>query len=217
MKIKWNGHASFTMTAADGTMIVTDPYDPGGYGGILKYDPVTDAADGVLVSHDHADHNYVDGIPGSPHVLKGSGQIKDVAVKGIDMYHDESGGSERGTNTVFVFELDGVKVCFLGDLGHQLSSEQLQAIDAIDLLLIPIGGTFTVDAAGAVGVIEAIGPKLVIPMHYKTEKCDLPIGSVDDFLAKMTNVQNIGKSEVDVSPADLPETGMAVWVLDHAC
>ena len=119
MKIKWNGHASFTITASDGTVLVTDPYNPSGYGGVLKYDQVKDSADGVLVSHDHDDHNYSQGLPGSPQVLTGSGQVKDITVKGVDTYHDESQGSERGPNVVFSFALDGINICFMGDLGHQ--------------------------------------------------------------------------------------------------
>ena len=111
MKIKWNGHASFTITAADGTVFVTDPYDPSGYGGVLKYDQVSDRADAVLVSHDHADHNYVEGLSGSPKVLKSSGQIKGIQVKSINTYHDESDGSERGINKAFSFIVDGINVC----------------------------------------------------------------------------------------------------------
>ena len=101
MKIKWNGHASFTITADDGTVLVTDPYDPAGYGGVLKYDKVGDRADAALISHDHADHNYPQGLSGSPQVIMGSGQVKDIQIKGIDTSHDESDGSERGPNVVF--------------------------------------------------------------------------------------------------------------------
>ncbi len=217
MKIKWNGHASFTITSNDGTVIVTDPYDPGGYGGVLSYDTVTDKADAVLVSHEHADHNYVKGLRGSPLVIKGSGQVKDIRINGIQMYHDESGGSERGTNTVFAFLVDGIRICFGGDLGHSLSQEQLQAIGPVDLLLIPVGGTFTLDAKGAVEVAKAMGPKLVIPMHFKTDKCNLPLTSVDDFTAYMKNVKNLNASEVDISQATLPKSGPEVWVLEYAC
>jgi len=215
MKIKWNGHASFTITADDGTVLVTDPYDPSGYGGVLKYDTVNDRADAALVSHDHDDHNHVKGLSGSPEVLKGSGQVKDIQVRGIDTYHDESGGSERGPNVVFALTVDGVKICFMGDLGHQLSSGQVEAIGAVDLLLLPVGGTFTVDASGAVDVARALNPRLVIPMHFKTEKCDLPIGDVDGFLSQMTNVKKLGKSEIDLSADQLP-ADPEVWVLDHA-
>jgi L-ascorbate metabolism protein UlaG (beta-lactamase superfamily) len=217
MKIKWNGHASFTITTIDGIVIVTDPYDPGGYGGALAYEPVSDKADIVLVSHEHADHNFVEGLPGTPNVLKGSGQSMGIAVKGIEMYHDESGGSQRGTNMVFVFAVEGVNICFVGDLGHRLSQEQIQAIGPVDLLLVPVGGTFTVDAEGAVDVVKALNPRVVIPMHYKTDKCGLPIATADGFLAQMTHVKKIDQSEVDLSQKDLPKTGSEVWVLEHAC
>jgi L-ascorbate metabolism protein UlaG (beta-lactamase superfamily) len=140
-----------------------------------------------------------------------------IAVKGIEMYHDESGGSQRGTNMVFVFAVEGVNICFVGDLGHRLSQEQIQAIGPVDLLLVPVGGTFTVDAEGAVDVVKALNPRVVIPMHYKTDKCGLPIATADGFLAQMTHVKKIDQSEVDLSQKDLPKTGSEVWVLEHAC
>ncbi len=217
MKIKWNGHASFTITASDGTVIVTDPYDPAGYGGVLTYDQVKDKADGVLVSHDHDDHNYVKGLPGSPQVIKGSGRVRNIQIRGIPTHHDESGGSERGNNVIFAFAVDGINICFVGDLGHQLSAEQANAVGPVDLLLIPVGGTFTVDADGAVKVVEALRPKLTIPMHFKTDKCDLPIAGVDGFLAKMTNVKQLQKSEIKLALDDVPATGHEVWVMNYAC
>jgi L-ascorbate metabolism protein UlaG (beta-lactamase superfamily) len=217
MKIKWNGHASFTITASDGTVLVTDPYDPSGYAGVLRYEQVKDKADGVLVSHNHADHNYVKGIPGSPKIIMDSGQVKDIKVKGISTYHDESGGSERGENTVFVFSVDGINICFAGDLGHQLSNEQIEAIGPLDLLLIPVGGTYTVDADGAAKIAEALNPKLIIPMHYKTDKCDLPISAADSFLEKMAKVNQLQQSEIELSQDKVPAAGPEVWVLKHAC
>lgn len=217
MKIKWNGHASFTITASDGTVLVTDPYDPSGYGGVLKYKQVKDRTDGVLVSHDHADHNYVKGLSGSPKVVKGSDQVKNIRIKGVPTHHDESGGSERGDNVVFAFAIDGIKICFVGDLGHELSSEQIAAIGPVDLLLIPVGGTYTVDAGGAVKVAESLSPRLIIPMHFKTTKCDLPIAAVDGFLSKMTNVKKLGKSQIELSADKVPAEGPEVWVMDHAC
>ena len=217
MKIKWNGHASFTITADDGTVIVTDPYDPDGYGGVLKYDMVTDRADGALVSHDHLDHNYVAGLEGSPRVLKGSGNINAIKVIAVDSHHDESEGAERGPNRVFSFNVDGVDVCFVGDLGHRLDPAQLSAIGNVDVLLVPVGGTFTVDANGAADVARALGAKLTIPMHFKTDKCDLPIGKVEDFLEVMANVRLLNKPEVELSPDSLPQGDPEVWVLTHAC
>jgi len=216
MKIKWNGHASFTITASDGTVLITDPYDPSGYGGVLKYDTVSDKADAVLVSHDHEDHNYVKGLPGSPQVL--NGQVKDIKVKAIDTHHDESYGAERGgPNAVFTFTVDDINICFVGDLGHQLSSEQIEAIGSVDLLLIPVGGTYTVDAEDAAKVAEALKARLVIPMHFKTDKCDLPITEVNSFLTKMTNVKKLEESEIELSLDKLPAAGPEVWVMNHAC
>jgi L-ascorbate metabolism protein UlaG (beta-lactamase superfamily) len=216
MKIKWNGHASFTITAASGTVIVTDPYDPSGYGGVLSYDQVTDNADAVLVSHDHADHNYVQGLPGSPKILKGSGDIGDIKVTGFQTHHDESGGSERGDNTLFIIELDDLKICFAGDLGHSLSPEQIKAIGPIELLMIPVGGTYTVDADNASEISKALNPSIVIPMHFKTEKCQLPISGVDGFLRKMENVKRLNVSEIEISKDAIPLGGQEVWVLDYA-
>ncbi|MFC1531910.1 MBL fold metallo-hydrolase [Thermodesulfobacteriota bacterium] len=217
MKIKWNGHASFTITASDGVVIVTDPYEPGGFGGVFKYEPVRDRADAVLVSHDHGDHNYVKEIGGSPEIIKGSGDVKGIRVKGIETYHDESNGSERGTNTVFAFTMDGVNICFLGDLGHQLSPQQVEAIGTVNVLMIPVGGTFTVDAEGAAKVAESLKAELVIPMHFKTDKCDLPVAGVEGFLDQMENVNRLEESEIEISLDQLPKAGPEVWVLNPAC
>jgi L-ascorbate metabolism protein UlaG (beta-lactamase superfamily) len=217
MKIKWNGHASFTITAANGTVIVTDPYDPAAYGGVLKYDQVSDRADAVLVSHDHGDHNHVKGLPGTPAVLRGSGRVGDIQVTGINAFHDQSQGAERGPNTVFAFTVDGVRVCFVGDLGHQLSSGQIASLGPVDLLLTPVGGTYTVDADGAVKLVRAIKPRVVIPMHFKTKKCDLAIAGPEVFLKKMTIVSRLAKSEIEVTQDSLPTGDTEAWLLDHAC
>ena len=105
----------------------------------------------------------------------------------------------------------------MGDLGHALSVEQIDAVAPVDLLLIPVGGTYTVDADGAVKLTEALSPNLVIPMHYKTDKCDFPIAEVDGFLAQMKNVKKLGECEIELSSDMLPTEGPEVWVMDHAC
>jgi L-ascorbate metabolism protein UlaG (beta-lactamase superfamily) len=217
MKIKWNGHASFTITSNKGTVIVTDPYNSGKYADEFTYDIVRDRADGALVSHEHTDHSYVEGLSGSPKVLKGPGRIGDIEVKTINTYHDESGGSKRGINRVFFFAVDAINICFLGDLGHMLSQEQIKALGHVDVLLVPVGGYYTIDSRQASELIDKIKPKVAIPMHFKTKKCGFPIAGVDVFLALVKNEKKADKSEVEIPSGGLPETGTEIWVMNYAC
>jgi L-ascorbate metabolism protein UlaG (beta-lactamase superfamily) len=136
-------------------------------------------------------------------------------VKAISTYHDPSKGSERGKNTIFSFSVDGVRICHLGDLGHVLSQKELAEVGSVDILLIPVGGLFTIDANEATQVAEQIKPKVLIPMHFKTEKCAFPIAPVDDFLKGKPNTRRAGKSEVSFSKATLPQQTEIV-VLEHA-
>ncbi len=216
MKIKWNGHASFTITTSSGIKIITDPYEPGGFGGQIKYGPISDTADIVLVSHDHADHNYVQGLSGSPVVVRGTQEEKGIKFEAVPAYHDPNKGAERGKNTIFVFEADGIKVAFLGDLGHILEPEQAEKLKGLDILLIPVGGTFTIDAGQAKQLVDMLKPRVAIPMHYKTEKLGFPIRPVDDFLSLCEKVKRLDTSEVEISKDQLPEP-TEIWVLKYAC
>jgi len=217
MKVKWLGHAAFLITSDEGTKIVTDPYQSGQFG--LDYGKIEDAADIVVVSHDHADHNYVKGVPGSPQVVKGTGrqQAKGIEFKGIASYHDDSGGGQRGPNDIFCFTVNGVRVCHLGDLGHMLSEQQLAEIGEVDVLLTPMAGNFTIDAATASRTVERIKPRVVIPMHFKTGKCSsFPVTDVEPFLAGKKNVKRMDTVEVEFKQGQLPEATEIV-VLKHAC
>jgi L-ascorbate metabolism protein UlaG (beta-lactamase superfamily) len=205
MKVKWLGHASFLISSDSGTKIITDPY-PQGSG--LSYAPVKVAADIVTVSHDHFDHNNVSSVPGKPEVITGSGikKVKGIQFKGIAAHHDESQGKERGTNTIFCFSVDGVKLCHLGDLGHRLKKEQIEEIGDVDILFIPIGGVFTIDAKMASPVIDDLKPKVAIPMHCKTSKCNWPLNTIEDFRAGKKNVKNMNSSEIEFKAGKLPQT-----------
>jgi len=216
MKIKWNGHACFTITGSDGFTVVTDPYEPGCFDGGIAYSAVDDRADLALVSHDHADHNFVKSLQGQPQTLAGSGEVKGVKFTAVETAHDEKGGAERGKNLLFAFELDGIRVGFMGDLGHLLSEDQLKALGKVDLLLLPVGGVFTLDPVGASRLIDQIKPRLVIPMHFKTEKCGFPLAGVDEFLKGMTQVKRAGASEVELSADRIPAAGPEILVLEHA-
>ena len=215
MTIKFLGHATFLITSEDGVRIITDPYEPGGYGGTFRYRPITDEADIVTVSHDHADHNYVAGVPGNPVIVRESAEVSGISFRAIDSYHDDARGTERGPNRIFCFEVDGIRVCHLGDLGEPLSAEQQAAIGTVDVALIPVGGHFTIDAQGATQAIDQLQPAVVIPMHYKTPKVDLPIGPVDNFLAGKQNVEDSGASQITVCADELGE-GPQIIVLKAA-
>ena len=217
MKIKWYGHAAFLITSDQGLKIIIDPYEPGAFGGQLSYGKIKDQAEIVLTSHDHADHNYTKDIPGSPEIIKGSGSktIKGISIKGISTYHDPSKGSERGANTIFTIKLGDIQLCHLGDLGHLLSEKELAEIGPVDILLIPVGGFFTIDSKEATRVAEQIKPKILIPMHFKTEKCGFPISPVEDFLGGKTNIKRAKASEATFDKANLPQQTEIV-VLEHA-
>ena len=217
MKIKWYGHAAFLITSAQGIRIVTDPYEPGAFDGKLSYGKIKDQVDIALVSHDHADHNDAKDLTGPPEVVKGKGAktVKGVVVRGVATFHDPSRGSERGENTVFTFNVDGIQICHLGDLGHVLSQKELTEIGPVDILLAPVGGFFTIDAKEAAQVAESIKPKVLIPMHFKTEKCGFPIAPVEDFLKGKARVRQPGTSEAAFDKASLPAV-MEIVVLTHA-
>ncbi|MBM4323869.1 MAG: MBL fold metallo-hydrolase [Deltaproteobacteria bacterium] len=217
MKIKWYGHAAFLITSEKGTKIILDPYEPGAFGGQLSYGKINDQADMVLTSHDHADHNDTKSLPGSPQVVKGSGSktIKGVSIKGISTYHDSSKGSERGANTIFNLQVDGIQVCHLGDLGHLLSDKEVAEIGPVDVLLIPVGGFFTIDAKEATRVAEQIKPKVLIPMHFKTGKCGFSIAPVEDFIKGKPAPKQIGSSETTFDKASLSQK-MEIVILEHA-
>ena len=208
MKIKWCGHATFLITTAKGTKIVTDPYEPGGYDGALAYGSIPEEIHIAVVSHDHPDHNYVQGLKGKPQVVKGTGihTASGIEFKGIPTYHDTSQGKERGESTIFCFTVDNVRVCHLGDLGHPLSQKEIAEIGEVDVLMIPVGGFFTIDAQVATEVMNSLKPRLVIPMHFKTEKCGFPITTADDFLAGKTNVKRLDKSELEITKEKLPSS-----------
>jgi L-ascorbate metabolism protein UlaG (beta-lactamase superfamily) len=217
MKIKWYGHAAFLITSDHGIKLIIDPYEPGAFEGKLSYGKIKDQADIVLTSHDHADHNHTKDLPGTPQIVKGSGTktSKGIPIKGISTYHDPSQGSERGDNTIFTLKIDDIQLCHLGDLGHLLSDKDLAEIGSVDILLIPVGGFFTIDPKEATRVTEQIKPKIVIPMHFKTAKCGFPIAPVEDFLKGKKNFRRARATEATFDRSNLPQQ-MEIVVLEHA-
>jgi len=203
MKIKWLGHASFLISSDSGVRIITDPYEPNDK---LRYGEINESADIATVSHDHFDHSNVAAVKGNPQVVKDNAEIKSIKFKGIATFHDATGGKDRGSNTIFCFEVDRVKICHLGDLGHGLTADQVAAIGAVDVLLLPVGGFYTIDAAVASRVAEQLKPGVVIPMHFKNNQCDFPITGVDEFLRGKKDISQPDVSETEFKARELPST-----------
>ena len=221
-ELTWWGQAMFTLVATDGTRIVFDPYSEIGY-----QVPTAEelAADVMTVSHEHPDHNNV-ALAGDATVLRGLADgdwvhfdetFGDTRIFSIESFHDRSNGAERGLNTIFVIETGGLRIAHLGDFGElELTADQLDELGAIDVLLIPVGGVFTIDAAGASTIVEQIGPRMVIPMHYATPSLSIGLEAVDAFL-EGKNARALGNSTVGFDVDALPAPGSAeIWVLDPA-
>ncbi|MBI5966975.1 MAG: MBL fold metallo-hydrolase [Deltaproteobacteria bacterium] len=217
MRVKWYGHSAFLITSDKGFKIITDPYEPGGFGGAIGYGKIPDKADVVLVSHDHADHNYIQGLPGRPKVIKGTGRhrINDLEIRGLASYHDECQGSERGENTIFCFILDGLQICHLGDLGHVPTEKEAKQIGPVDLLLMPVGGVYTIDPSQANQTAERLNPRVIIPMHFKTSQCGFPLENVEEFTKGKLSVRVINGSEVEMKKESLPKA-LEILVLKPA-
>lgn len=205
MKIKYLGHASFIITSDTGVRIITDPYETSPD---LTYGEITEPADIVTVSHGHFDHCNVAAVKGNPEVVREAvtREIKGIRFEAIPTYHDDAGGKLRGSNIIFCFEVDGIRVCHLGDLGHLLDDGQVAEIGTVDILLIPVGGYYTIDARVASEVCNQLKPRVIIPMHYRTEKGILRIAGVDDFLRGKERVSRLDTSETGFKREELPSS-----------
>ncbi|MGE5397557.1 MAG: MBL fold metallo-hydrolase [Chitinophagales bacterium] len=192
MKISWLGHACF-LIAGEKVCLVTDPFDEE-----TGYKPLSVHADIVTVSHPHHDHNAVELVLGDPQVIRTPGihHLDSIDIKGIEVYHDKQQGKSRGKNVAFVINIDGLTVCHLGDLGHILDKEQIAAIGPVNILLVPVGGNYTINATEAMETIKKINPQITIPMHYKTPDCNVAVAPVEDFIKNYDSVVKIPFLEV---------------------
>ncbi|MFH1227590.1 MAG: MBL fold metallo-hydrolase [Planctomycetota bacterium] len=205
MKIKWLGHSAFAFSLDSGPIIITDPFDSSAYNGAIKYPKIDIKADIVTYSHNHPDHCNRN-LPGRPRVFDQPGDynISGIKIKGVPTFHDASQGRQRGANIVFVFDMDGMRIAHLGDLGHVPTAGQIKEIGRVDVVLIPVGGYFTINAIEAVETAAKLCPGIIIPMHYKTGLIDFPISPADDFLSRMSAVRRFDSNEVAVIRASLP-------------
>lgn len=200
MEITFLGHASFKIRGK-GVTIITDPYDDSVGMKFPKLD-----ANIVLVSHEHPDHNNYKAILGEPKLISGPGEyeVKGISIFGIPSYHDEKQGGERGRNTIYTFKIEGVSVCHLGDLGHKLTQDQLAEIGTTDVLMIPVGGVYSLDAEMAVEAVANIEPKIILPMHFAAENLSYKLDSLDKFV-KEIGMEPTPLDKLVVTADKLPE------------
>ncbi|MBM2825857.1 MAG: Zn-dependent hydrolase [Dehalococcoidales bacterium] len=202
MDISWLGHACFRIRGSHAA-VITDPFSPA-----LGYSLGNPTASIVTMSHQHVGHSYVDGIGGEPKPITGPGEyeIGGVLVIGMPTFHDGDEGKGRGKNTIYLMDVDGVTVCHLGDLGHVLTAAQVEEIGNVDVLLLPVGGVSTIDAAMAAKVVRQLEPKVVIPMHYKTEALSRELEPVEKFLTEMGVKELNPQPKLSLTRSSLPAT-----------
>jgi L-ascorbate metabolism protein UlaG (beta-lactamase superfamily) len=205
-EIKWFGHACFRLRSRDAT-IVTDPV-PRSFGFKIE----KQRADIVTLSHDHPGHTNLDLFSTPPKLVNGPGEyeMNDVFITGIRTYHDDVKGEQHGRNTAYLFELEDVVVCHLGDLGHALTEEQVERVSPADIVIIPVGGGTVLDAVKAVEVLGQLDPRIIIPMQYQTQGGDKQRDPLDRFLKEMGIAEITPRDKLSVRASDLGETPQVV-------
>lgn len=203
MDIIWYGQSMFRLKGKTGSVII-DPYDPELVGFKLPKDM---DAQVVLSTHSHRDHNNIAAVTGNPLAITGPGEyeISGISIVGVPSFHDSSEGAQRGRNTIYNILIDGINVVHLGDLGHLLSEEQLSQIDNIDILLVPVGGNYTIDAETAAKVVAQVEPRIVIPMHYGLPGTKAEIAGPEPFLKEMGAENITPVPKLSVTKDKLPE------------
>ena len=210
MEISWLGHSCFRIRGSQAT-VITDPYSPD-----VGYSLGKPKARIVTVSHQHLGHSYIQGVGGGPRPITGPGEyeISGILIIGIATFHDAENGSQRGKNTVYLMEIDEVSLCHLGDLGHMLTAEQMEELGNVDILLTPVGGVSTIDAPVAAELARQLEPKVVIPMHYKTEALSWELDPVGRFLREMGGEQVTSQPRLSFNRSNLP-LSTQVYLLDY--
>ena len=221
MHVEWYGQSAFALTG-NGTKVFIDPFaDMSGLAdrGIeFGYPPIEeDGVDLLLITHEHVDHNGAEAIAGEPAVLRATaGKLESPIgeVTAVASEHDASAGTERGPNTIFAFDLDGVRVVHFGDFGQrELRPEQAAALEGTELLLLPVGGGPTIGGSAAADIVEALEPRWVVPMHYRTPRIGF-LETEEEFVERMPRVERLQGSGFDT--AELPEAEGTLAVVPAA-
>ena len=198
MKLKYYGHACFTLRFADGTVLAIDPFDES-----VSYAPCDAICDAALLSHDHFDHNHVQTLRGDFVTIRSAGayDVQGVRITAVDSFHDKKGGALRGKNLILRIEGGGLTIVHLGDLGHMPDEKQLEAMSGADIMLVPIGGTYTIDTPEAEEVIRLARPKHAVAMHYRTPDYDFNTSTCEAFERDMRAVRM--PREIEITPENL--------------
>ena len=208
LQIRWHGHSCFEIT--NDVKIVTDPHD----GRSIGIPTPNVFGDIILVTHNHYDHNSVKTVQKEDSKIitdERKRTIGNIQINGIPAYHDTASGQRRGSMVLYKFTCDDITFCHLGDLGHELDEKTIQQIGKIDILFIPVGGNYTIDAEQAWQVIQMLKPRIAIPMHYRIEGLSIPIAGIDPFLEKnIYKVLKVG-NEIDIEKDELPKEP-EIWV-----
>ncbi|MCR4435319.1 MAG: MBL fold metallo-hydrolase [Clostridiales bacterium] len=207
MKIKWFGHSCFLLTSEAGVKVLTDPFD-----NKVGYAVPRVETDIVTISHGHFDHNNKSMAKGKFTCFDSPGKYfeKGLEIQGIPTLHDNEGGTKRGKNIVFKFAIDGIRVCHCGDLGHIPTREQVEELKGVDVLLIPVGGVFTIDYKDAYETVKLLKPVITVPMHFKTQQVTFELDTVDRFLDLAGQPVRTGSTELELKKEDLGKTSGVV-------
>lgn len=211
MEITWLGHSCFRIRGKEATLL-TDPYD-----GSIGYSLGKPKANIVTSSHSHPGHGFTSGVGGAPRIVHGPGEyeVSGVFITGIGTFHDAEKGRERGGNTIYLIEMEDMTLCHLGDLGHPLSSEQVEETSGVEVLLVPVGGLSTIDASQAAETVRLLQPRIVIPMHFQTAALRFQLEPVDKFLREMGLKADVpAQPKLLITKAGLPDETQVV-VLDY--
>jgi len=216
MNIVWYGQSCFKIQSKD-LILITDPFDKK-----IGLRPPFGSADIVTISHDHYDHNNFQVIKNNPFIIDSAGEyeIKKVIIKGINSYHDNQEGKERGQNTIYIIEMENIRICHLGDFGQNaLINGQLEKIGQIDILFIPVGGVFTIDWKSASAIISQIEPRIIIPMHYKIPGVKgelLKLDTIDKFCEERGASSKDAVNKFSIKKKDLPQEGSETVIMKIA-
>jgi len=212
MYITWLGQSCFKFQdkiGSDGVTLITDPFGVDAGLKVPHYE-----ADIVTVSHGHHDHNNTGAIRGNPFIISTAGEyeIKGMFIEGVESAHDDKNGAERGENIIYRIEIEDISITHLGDLGHVLDTKQLEKLEGTDILLIPVGGKYTINAAKAVEVISQIEPRIIIPMHYKIPGLKADIDGVEKFIKEL-GIKQRQEEKLKIFKKDLPQEDMELVIL----